>query len=71
MNLVSPRWHRLSSKQANGAGAFETGPNARSYGDGMAITAPPVTIWTHRLIFYLDSKASPMSPILAVYGDAN
>lgn len=50
---------------------FEMGPNARSYGDGMAITAPPVTIWTHRLIFYLDSKASPMSPILAVYGDAN
>lgn len=27
MNLPSPRWHRLSSKLINRAGAIETGPN--------------------------------------------
>lgn len=71
MNLVLPRWHRLSSKQINRAGAIETGPNTQSYSDSMVITAPPVTIWTHKLIFYLDNKTSPMSPVLAMYGDAN
>lgn len=71
MNLIWPRWHRLSSKQINRAGAIETGPNTRSYSGTMVITAPPVTIWTHKLIFYLDNKTSPMSPILAMYGDAN
>lgn len=53
MNLASPRWPRLSSKQINRAGAIETGPNAQSYSGSMVITAPPVTIWTHKLIFYL------------------
>lgn len=53
MNLALPRWHRLSSKQINRAGAIETGPNAPSYSGSMVITAPPVTIWTHKLVFYL------------------
>lgn len=71
MNLVLPRWHGLPSKQINGAGAIETGPNTPSYSDSVVITVPPVTIWTHKLIFYLDNKTSPTSPILAIYGDAN
>lgn len=29
MNLVLPRWHGLSSKQINGAGAIETGQTRR------------------------------------------
>lgn len=71
MNLLLPRWHRLLSKQINRAGATETGPNTQSYGDSMVITVPPVTIWTHKPILYLDNKTSPMSPTLALYRDTN
>lgn len=45
--------------------------NGPKHSESAAIPAPPVTIWTRKLIFYLDNKASPTSPILAMYGDAN
>lgn len=70
-NEPPPAWlAQCSSRQTDRAGAIEAGSSARRW-DGMAVQAPPATIWTCRLICYLDGTTSPCSAVLARAGDAN